>query len=282
MEKGFGIGVHTDLGIGLARFRASEAFVVHDDVHRLGGANVGIEEEGDGHGIEERGSLLAPFVIEDDQGVGERGALAEEIGALRFIEFELGGIERHDVKRDMGEKEILRCWNVVDDVPFGARGRAWAKAEFAVTAMNGAAHDDDALELQKSLRIFFDESANVDERTDADESDLAGVALDLVENEVHRGRVRRAGERAGIAESALVHAIGCVGGNAGENGDVAAASLGEEAIENPSAGFGIAERRCDAENLEFGTAQGKGHSKSIVNVVADVGINDDFFWRDRS
>lgn len=57
--------MHADLGVGCARFAARETFLVDDDVHGIDGADLGIEKVGDGHGIEESGSFLAPLMVEE-------------------------------------------------------------------------------------------------------------------------------------------------------------------------------------------------------------------------
>jgi hypothetical protein len=58
-EEGVGIGVHADLGVWSTGFFASEALVVHADVHGLDGADFRIEDVGYRHGIEQSWSLLA-------------------------------------------------------------------------------------------------------------------------------------------------------------------------------------------------------------------------------
>lgn len=145
MEKTFRIGVQADLRVGGAGFGKSETFVVNSDMQRLDGTDFGIEDEGEGHGIEERGGLLVPLVIEEGERVGERSSLAKEIGALGFIELELRGIERHDVERYAGGKKFPGGGDVVEDIPLDDRRRAGTNAGFAVAALDGAAHHDDAL-----------------------------------------------------------------------------------------------------------------------------------------
>src|SRR5260370_42218550 len=95
-EEGVGIGVEANLGIessggvrkigsvgrirGIGRIRgagragvgARKTFVVNADVHGLGGAERGIDEEGDARRGEKGGRLLAPLVVERREGVGER------------------------------------------------------------------------------------------------------------------------------------------------------------------------------------------------------------------
>src|SRR5215472_14652066 len=63
--------------------------------------------------------------------------------------------------------------------------------------------------------------------------------------------------------------------------NVRAPDFAEHPVEQLGAHLRIAKRRGDAEDLQFGAAQGQRHRKRIVNVVADVGVNDDFFGRRR-
>ena len=302
-EEGVGIGVEANLGIessggvrkigsvgrirGIGRIRgagragvgARKTFVVNADVHGLDGAERGIDEEGDGHRVEKGGRLLAPLVVEQSEGVGERRALAEEEGALDFVELELGGVEGHDEKRHAGGKQFLGGRNVVQDVPFGLRGRGRAEAEVAVTALDGAAHHNDALELAEGGGVFVDGGTDVHQRADGDERDLAGVAPDLVEEEGDGVGVRRLGEAAGFGVAALGE--GALGRRryASGYGDVRATGFGKEAVEKLGAGFRVAESCGDAEDLEFGAAESKGYGEGVVDVVADVGVDDNFFGK---
>src|SRR5690348_7406077 len=101
-------------------------------MYGLDGAERGIHEEGDGHGIEERGRLLAPLVVEEGEGVGERRALAEEEGALDLVELELGGVEGHDEKGHTSGEEFLGGGNVIKNVPLRLRRRGRAEAKAAI------------------------------------------------------------------------------------------------------------------------------------------------------
>ena len=95
-EEGVGVGIEANLGVGRAWFGASKSFVVDANVHGLDGAEAGIHEEGDGHGIEEGRCFLAPLVVEKSEGVGKRRALAEEEAALDLVEFQLRAVEGHN------------------------------------------------------------------------------------------------------------------------------------------------------------------------------------------
>ncbi len=105
---------------------------------------------------------------------------------------------------------------------------------------------------------------------------MAGIAADLIEEEGDGVGVGRLGKTVVLG----VAALGEVGlgrrGNASGNGDFRAASFGEEAVEELSASFGVAEGGGDAEDLEFGAAEGEGDGEGVVNVVADVGVQDYF------
>ncbi len=271
------MGVRGIGGVWRAGVGAGKALFVDADVHGLDGAEGGIDEEGDGHGVEEGGGFLAPLVVEEGEGVGDGGALAEEEGALNFVELELGGVQGHDEEGDSGGEEFLGGGNIVQDVPFGLRGLGWAKAEVAVAALDGAAHHDDALEFAEGGGVLVDGGANVHQGADGDEGDLAGVASDLVEEEGDGVRVGELGEAAGFGVAALGEVGFGRGGCAGGYRDFGAIDFGEEAIEELGAGFGVAEGGGDAEDLKFGAAEGEGYREGVVDVVADVGVEDYFF-----
>ena len=55
---------------------------------------------GNRDGIEQRGRLhgsVRPLLIQDKQRIGQRRASFENLRALEFLQFDLRGIERHDV-----------------------------------------------------------------------------------------------------------------------------------------------------------------------------------------
>ncbi len=277
------MGVEADLGVGRvggagrAGVGAGKTFFVDADVHGLYRAEGGIDEEGDGHGVEEGGGFLAPLVVEECEGVGDGSALAEEEGALDLVELELGGVQGHDEEGDAGTEEFLGGGNVIQDVPFRLRRRRWAEAEVAVAAVNRAAHENDALEFAEGGGILVDGGADVHQGADGDENDLAWVTADLVEEESCGVGVGGLGEVAGFRVAALGEVgfgrAGCAGGY----GDFGAADFGEEAVEEFGAGFGVAEGGGDAEDLQFGAAEGEGDGEGVVDVVADVGVEDYFF-----
>src|SRR6266704_463929 len=67
--------------------------------------------------------------------------------------------------------------------------------------------------------------------------------------------------------------------NASGHGNVRATGFGEEAVKKLGASFGVAESCGDAKDFEFGAAERESDGEGVVNVVADVGVNDDFFGK---
>ena len=284
-EEGFGVGVKADLGVGGigraggARVGARKTFVINANMHRLDRAKGGIDEEGDGHRVEERRRLLAPLVVEERERVCERSALAEEECALNFVELELGSVEGHDEEWHASGEQFLGGRNVIEDVPLRLRRCGRAEAEIAVPALDGAAHQNDALELAERGGVFVDGGADVHQRADSDQRDLARVAADLVEEEGDGVGMGRLGEAVVLGVTTLGERAFWRSGRAGGYGNVLAASFGEKAVKNLGAGFRVAKSGGDAEDLEFGAAESKSDGEGVVNVVADVRVDDDFFRR---
>src|SRR5215472_15313409 len=62
------------------------------------------------------------------------------------------------------------------------------------------------------------------------------------------------------------------------NRNIRAPHFSEQAVEELGPHFRIAKSGGDPEDLEFRAAQGQSYGKSIVNIVANVRINDDLFF----
>ncbi len=84
---------------------------------------------------------------------------------------------------------------------------------------------------------------------------------------------------AAFAETALGHRSLTRFGGAGQDGNIRAAGFAEHAIHDFGATFGISEGGGDAENFKLGALEGKGKREGIVDVVADVGVDDHFLGR---
>jgi hypothetical protein len=86
-------------------------------------------------------------------------------------------------------------------------------------------------------------------------------------------------EMASLPVAALIHHIGGVRRGAGENGNVGSASFAEKSIDDFGSGLGVAEGGGYAENFKLGAAESQRECEGVVDVIADVGVDDDFLWR---
>jgi len=125
--------------------------------------------------------------------------------------------------------------------------------------------------------IFVDGGAHVHQGADGEQCDLAGVAADLVEEESDGVGVSGLGEAVVLGVAALRESALGGRGNTSSYRDFRPTSFGKEAVEELGAGLGVTEGGSDAEDLEFGAAEGQCDGEGIVDVVADVGIDDYFF-----
>ena len=67
--------------------------------------------------------------------------------------------------------------------------------------------------------------------------------------------------------------------HAGRNRDIRASHFPQQAVEEFGAHFRVAKSGCNTKNLQLGTTQCQGYGESIVNVIADVRVDDDFLRR---
>src|SRR5204863_10031972 len=157
--------------------------------------------------------------------------LAEEEAALDLVEFQLCGVEGHNEEGHALGEEFLGGRNVIEDVPFGLRGLGRSEAEVAVAALDGAAHDNDALELSKGSLVLVDGGSDIHQRADGDQGDLTRVAANLFQKEGDGIRVYRFGEVAAFGVAALGERGLGRRGRASRHGYLLAADFGEEAVE---------------------------------------------------
>ena len=275
MEELVGVGGEADVCVGHAGGFAGVAVFVDDEVELRHRAKIWLQNVGDGHHVEQRRRLLAPLVIEDGQRVGQRSSLPEKERAHFFVELQLRRIEGHHENGNTAGEEFLRGGDVAINVVFRLRAAVGRVAEVAVAFADRAAHQHDAIEFLKCGGIATDRGAYVGEWTDGDKDDVARIFADLIEEEIN-------GLRVGFHWSAF-----CPGGlrkrrfgwrrSAFGDWDIRSASFGEQAIDHLRTKFRVAPRAGDAEDLEFGTDQGEADREDIVDVVADVGVDDDLY-----
>jgi len=147
-------------------------------------------------------------------------------------------------------------------------------AKIAVAALDGAAHQDHALELAKRGQIFVDGGADIHQGSDGDQRNLARVAANLFQDEAHCVgmrwlRIVAAFGVAALGERAFTH-----GGRTCCHGNFRAAHFGKEAIDKLCAGFGISERvvtpRICSSGLRKASASAKASSTSSPMSVSMI------------
>ncbi len=169
----------------------------------------------------------------------------------------------------------MRGGDVAINVVFRLRAAVDAVTEIAVTAANGTSHQDNPIEFAEGCRVFVNRFTKIAERADGDDRDFAGEFGGLREKKFDGfGMLRR--RLALLGPIGLREVGGGVGCSAYEDGHGPDVGFLEEAVDKPSAKGGVAPRGGDAENFAFWAAQCEGQREGVVNVVADVGIEDDF------
>src|SRR5690242_1326850 len=108
VKERVGLGVEADVDVGGAGLHAREALIVDANAHRLRWAQFGIEGISDCQRVEHGWSLLSPLVIENREGIGERGSGPKKELAFHFVELQLRGIERHHEDRHPGGEQLSR------------------------------------------------------------------------------------------------------------------------------------------------------------------------------
>ena len=71
----------------------------------------------------------------------------------------------------------------------------------------------------------------------------------------------------------------CVGVNSNCDRDVLSSRLSQHSIHEFRPSFGIAKLGGDAEDLQFGALERERHREGVVDVVTDVGIDNDLLER---
>ena len=279
MEELFGVGVEAGRGIRRAVGGAGHSLFVYGDVKFGDWTQLGINDIGHGHDVEQGWSGIAvgenPLKVQRGECVGERRAGGKEQRSLVFIQEQLGGVERHHEDRNATGKKLLRGGDVAINVVLGLRAVVDAVAEIAVAAFDGAAHQHDALEFAESCQVFVNRFAQIGERADGYERDFAGEFGGLLEKKFCGfGMLRRS--LALLGPIGLREFGGGAGSGADQDGDGSGVGFLEEAVDETSAKSGVAPGGGDAENLDFGATQCQSQSEGVVNVVADVGVEDDF------
>src|SRR4029077_17978766 len=101
---------------------------------------------------------------------------------------------------------------------------------------------------------------------------------DLLQQEVNRCRMGRLREMPALGIASLVEWIFGLGGHSRGYGYVLPARFAQETVGQFRAGLSISETGGHAQDFELRTAQRQSQGKGVIDVVADIGVDDDFFW----
>ena len=139
------------------------------------------------------------------------------------------------------------------------------------------AFDPEGMAEAKRRGVAVDGGADVRQRPDGNERDLAGMLANLAEQEFDGGRMRF--RRACLSPARLRKRRFALCRNPFRDGNVRVAGFREQAIRQTGAQVGISPSRRDSDNFELGTGKRKTDGERVVDIVADVGIDDDFDFR---
>ncbi len=122
----------------------------------------------------------------------------------------------------------------------------------------------------------FQQRGDVGELTHRDESDFAGARIDLAPHEIHPARSVQARRREPGGPFHLLHVLrGRRSAGVHRNAGPLAAGHVQQLGGEPRARHRVTRNRGDAEQFEIGTMQQGGERVGIVDVRADVGVEDD-------
>ena len=162
--------------------------------------------------------------------------------------------------------------------------------DLIVAQIHRPAHCDHTVELAEGRGIPIDRSTNIGQRPDRNQRDFAGISPNLFQNEVRRIRIhlrRRAQTVAKLAPNALfihrpVRDLRARRHSRG-NRNIAAPGLIQQTRYHSSSHRRITRCRRDAQNPELRALQRKCYRKRVIDISADVRINDDLLplWRRR-
>ncbi len=91
--------------------------------------------------------------------------------------------------------------------------------------------------------------------------------------------MRRFAELGSVGVVALRHGIFRGGWLPCQDGNFRAADFAQKSVDDAGTGFGVAEGSGYAKDFEFGAFDGEREGEGVVDVVADVGVDDDFLGR---
>ena len=163
---------------------------------------------------------------------------------------------------------------IAGDVVLGLGRRRRHRAWIPVTAVDGAAHQYDALEKAEGGRIATDGCADVSERADGDQRDLVGIAARLSEQKIDGISVGGSGTDRSPRLLRKVDLL-CVG-TPGTTGILFAPEAASSRAANCARNAVLPQAVVTPRISSSGLCSGQCQCVSIVDVVADVCVHDHF------
>ena len=186
----------------------------------------------------------------------------------------LGRVERHHEDRHARSQQGAKAGRIAANVPLRRRWLLLISGRFVVVSpTDAAAHHHNALQFAEGGWVARNRRLLVEQRTDGDEGDLPGMRANLTEQKANSVPILAIGLLARIC--GLREVIRRLSGDACFDRKVFPAHCREVTIDEASAQFGIAKGRGDAEEFDLRAAQQKSQRKRIVDVVANVGVDND-------
>ena len=169
-----------------------------------------------------------------------------------------------------GGKDHLGRGGIGFDVPFRVRLRAGL-----VAARDRAPHQRDALDLFRRQRVSFDHGRHVGEFADGDQGDLPGIAVELAAQKIDGAFLQDLRAYEAIRPARLLDVLR----RSGHTGDHRhlppfPARFPQELGRQARPRRGIAGDGGHAEQFKFGAVDDQRQGKGIVNIGADVGVED--------
>ncbi len=160
-------------------------------------------------------------------------------------------------------------------IPLALGGRCAPSLPVVVPPVDAPAHHHHPLELAKSSRIALDRRLHIGQRPDGDQRNLPRMRSNLIEQKLSRHRHASASQETLARISSLGKCIGCsCVWNAGRHRNIASPHRAQVPIHQPRPQLRIAVCRRDAQQLQLRAPQSQRQRKGIVNIVADIGIEN--------
>ena len=167
--------------------------------------------------------------------------------------------------------KAFRTCRITIDIPLGI-GRPALSVASVVAPIHASAHQHNSLELANHRRIPLDGRLHIEQRADGDERDLARMVPSLVQNKLDP--ILMLSFRGAARIRCLRKYVLMLRWRARGYGNLHT-NCAQVPVHQPGARLRIAILRRDSQQLNLRALEREGKGKGIVDVVADVRIEND-------